>query len=84
MTRSWNPDELKEIGAAAELSVAPRRPDGTLRPATTIWGSPHRRRPVRPLLSRPLRASPAGRNMARPRRRSAPGLRLVAQASSRA
>lgn len=37
MTRRWNQDELDVIGAAAELSVAPRRPDGTLRPVTTIW-----------------------------------------------
>ena len=37
MTRPWNPDELEAIGAAAELSVAPRRPDGALRPSTTIW-----------------------------------------------
>ena len=37
MTRPWNRNELDVIGAAAELSVAPRRPDGTLRPFTTIW-----------------------------------------------
>jgi hypothetical protein len=37
VTRPWKPDELEAIGAAAELSVAPERPDGTLRPATTIW-----------------------------------------------
>ena len=37
MTRPWNRNELEVIGAAAELSVAPRRPDGTLRPFTTIW-----------------------------------------------
>jgi len=37
MTRPWNRNELEAIGAAAELSVAPRRPDGTLRPFTTIW-----------------------------------------------
>ena len=37
MTSTWNPNELEAIGAAAELSVAPRRPDGTLRPFTTIW-----------------------------------------------
>jgi hypothetical protein len=37
MTSPWNPDELDAIGAAAELSVAPRRPDRALRPSTTIW-----------------------------------------------
>ena len=37
MTSAWNRNELEEIGAAAELSVAPRRPDETLRPFTTIW-----------------------------------------------
>ena len=37
MTRPRNPGELEAIGAAAELSVAPQRPDGTLRPCTMIW-----------------------------------------------
>jgi hypothetical protein len=37
VTRPWNPDELEAIGDAAELSIAPRGPDGTLRPSTTIW-----------------------------------------------
>jgi hypothetical protein len=37
MTRPWNRNELEAIGAAAELSIAPRGPDGTLRPSTTIW-----------------------------------------------
>jgi len=37
MTRPWNRNELDMIGAAAELSVAPRRPGGALRPFTTIW-----------------------------------------------
>jgi hypothetical protein len=37
MSQTWRPDELDTIGHAGELSVAPRRPDGTLRPYTTIW-----------------------------------------------
>jgi hypothetical protein len=37
MTKTWSPNELEAIGAAKGLSVAPRRPDGTLRPYTTIW-----------------------------------------------
>jgi hypothetical protein len=37
VTRTWTTEELHEIGAAAELSVAPLRPDGSLRPYTTIW-----------------------------------------------
>jgi hypothetical protein len=37
MTSPWNRNELEAIGAAAELSIAPRRPDGTWRPFTTIW-----------------------------------------------
>ena len=37
MNSPWSINELEAIGAAAELSVGPRRPDGTLRPATTIW-----------------------------------------------
>jgi hypothetical protein len=37
MTGPWNRNELEAIGAAAELSVAPRRPDGALRPSTPIW-----------------------------------------------
>jgi hypothetical protein len=37
MTNTWSTDELNTIGAAAELSVAPRRPNGTLRSYTTIW-----------------------------------------------
>ncbi|MGN6676959.1 MAG: DUF2255 family protein [Streptosporangiaceae bacterium] len=37
MTSPWSINELETIGAAAELSVAPRRPDGRLRPSTTIW-----------------------------------------------
>ena len=37
MNSPWSINELEAIGAAAELSVAPRRPGGTLRPPTTIW-----------------------------------------------
>jgi hypothetical protein len=34
---AWTPDELTRIGGADELEVASYRPDGTLRPAVTIW-----------------------------------------------
>src|SRR4029450_2357617 len=33
----WTAEELDTIGAADELEIAALRPDGTLRPATTIW-----------------------------------------------
>ena len=33
----WNSIELDEIAAAEELDIASVRPDGTLRPYTTIW-----------------------------------------------
>jgi hypothetical protein len=33
----WTADELDRVGAAEELEIAPRRPDGTLRPAVPIW-----------------------------------------------
>lgn len=33
----WSDDELSRIGDATELELASRRPDGTLRPATTMW-----------------------------------------------
>jgi hypothetical protein len=36
---SWTSDELRRIGDATELRVSSQRPDGTLRPATTIWHS---------------------------------------------
>ena len=34
---SWTDDELTRIGDATELQLASRRPDGTLRPYTTMW-----------------------------------------------
>jgi hypothetical protein len=34
---SWTSDELNTVGAAEELHIASRRPDGTLRPYVTIW-----------------------------------------------
>jgi hypothetical protein len=34
---NWTPGELGAIGAADELGIAALRPDGTLRPYTTIW-----------------------------------------------
>jgi hypothetical protein len=33
----WTAEELGAIGAADELEVAALRPDGSLRPYTTIW-----------------------------------------------
>ena len=33
----WTAAELDRIGAADELQIAALRPDGSLRPATTIW-----------------------------------------------
>jgi len=35
----WTTDELARIDKASELRIASRRPDGTLRPYTTIWHS---------------------------------------------
>ena len=35
--RDWTTEELDKIGAARELQVAALRPDGSLRPYTTIW-----------------------------------------------
>jgi hypothetical protein len=37
MTSTWTTDELTTLAAADEIDVAPRRPDGTTGPATTIW-----------------------------------------------
>jgi hypothetical protein len=34
---SWTPGELQDIGAAEELQLASRRPDGSLRPFVTMW-----------------------------------------------
>lgn len=34
---TWTSDELTKIGTAEELEIAPRRHDGTLRKAVTIW-----------------------------------------------
>lgn len=33
----WTPDQLQRIGTEAELELASRRPDGTLRPFVTMW-----------------------------------------------
>jgi hypothetical protein len=33
----WTAEQLDKVGAADELEIAALRPDGTLRPATTIW-----------------------------------------------
>jgi hypothetical protein len=35
--RDWTVGELDTIDAAEELEIAPSRPDGSLRPYTTIW-----------------------------------------------
>lgn len=34
---AWDAEELRRIGAATELRISSRRPDGSLRPAVTIW-----------------------------------------------
>ena len=34
---TWSQDELERIGAAEELGLASRRPDGRLRPYVTMW-----------------------------------------------
>ena len=34
---TWPQDELERIGAAEELGLASRRPDGSLRPYVTMW-----------------------------------------------
>ena len=36
-TTTWTPDELDRIGAAEELRLTSRRPDGSLRPYVTMW-----------------------------------------------
>lgn len=33
----WTEDEMSRIGAAEELELTSRRPDGTLRPYVTMW-----------------------------------------------
>ncbi len=33
----WTSDELKRVGSAEELQIAPLRSDGTLRKPVTIW-----------------------------------------------
>src|SRR4029077_12369779 len=37
LTPRWTDDELDRIGASAEIGLASRRDDGTLRRYTTIW-----------------------------------------------
>jgi hypothetical protein len=37
MTDTWTPDELERIGSAAELEIAVKRADGTLRQWVPIW-----------------------------------------------
>jgi hypothetical protein len=34
---TWTREELQRIGAAEELRLASRRPDGSLRPYVTMW-----------------------------------------------
>jgi hypothetical protein len=34
---TWTEDQLARIGAADELRISSRRPDGSLRPYITIW-----------------------------------------------
>ena len=38
MSAAWTDEELRGIGGATELQVTSWRPDGTVRPAVTIWG----------------------------------------------
>jgi len=40
MAIEWNAADLKKFGAATEIQLASRRPDGTLRPWVTIWAVP--------------------------------------------
>ena len=37
MTDTWSPDELERIGSAAELEIAVKRADGTVRRWVPIW-----------------------------------------------
>ncbi len=37
MNASWTDEELRRVGNAAELQIASRRRDGSLRPYVTIW-----------------------------------------------
>jgi hypothetical protein len=37
MTATWTPEDLDAIAGTGEIEIAPRRGDGTLRQATTIW-----------------------------------------------
>jgi hypothetical protein len=37
VVRDWTTEELETIAAADELRIAALRPDGSLRPYTTIW-----------------------------------------------
>jgi hypothetical protein len=37
MTATWTPDDLDAIAATGEIEITPRRADGTLGRATTIW-----------------------------------------------
>lgn len=34
---SWTDEELRRVGDAVELELAPRRPDGQLRPYTSAY-----------------------------------------------
>lgn len=36
-TTTWAPEEPQRIGAAEEIGLASRRPDGSLRPFVTMW-----------------------------------------------
>ena len=36
-TARWPAGELERIGAAEEIGLASRRPDGSLRPYVTMW-----------------------------------------------
>lgn len=38
---NWTPKELKTIGNAHEIQIAPLKSDGKFRKATTIWVVPH-------------------------------------------